>query len=248
MVDGLTLDLGRLLKEAAPERRSIFGMLRWEKKMYRDKFMSNLLFDGGHTMVIEGPDGGEQTLYRNTNRTMYLEVRQLRVFDNQCPVSADACVVELGGGTPGSPAKASMRVRGRASLEGGSVSVLGALGTTAHTLDIEFIALDDDVYKREQQEARRCGTDVPYAHANLGFARQQQSAAGSHDWFVVCELAPDTLRAVASALSSGALQAMTIGLTLPEIYSDDWTHPPAQTSWFLGPNYRGNKTDRPQTA
>ncbi|MEO7128657.1 MAG: hypothetical protein ABI040_07305 [Rhodoferax sp.] len=157
-------------------------------------------------------------------------------------------MVEFGGGTLDSPSLASLSVGGRATLENGSVSVIGAPGTTAHTLDIEFVALDDDAYKRHQQEELRRGAAEPYPHATLGFVHQQQSAAGSDDWFVVCELAPDTLHAICNALSSGALQAMTIGLAFPEIYSDKWTHPPGQTSWFLGLNHHGSKTDQPQKA
>ena len=214
--------------------------------MNQEKPMVNVLFHGGYTLVIAGPDGREQTFYRNTNRTMYLEVRQLRLSDNRHPMGGVAGPLDLGDVTAGSPTQAALSVRGRASLGGGSVSVMGDAGNTAHILDIDFTAVDENIYKRQQQDASRRGMKEPYVHVTLGFAHQRQSAAGSADWFVVCELAPDALRAISGALSSGRLHAMTVGLALPEVYSDDWTHPPAQTSWFLQPNDRSTKTDRPQ--
>ena len=216
--------------------------------MNQEEPVVNVLFEGGYTLVIEGPDGGEQTFYRNTNRTLYLEVRQLRVSDNQCPVCGDAWLVELGNGTRGPPPQTSLCVRGRATLGGGSVSVMGAPGNTAHILGIDFIAFDEDVYKRQQEEARKCGTKESYTHAALGFVHHQQSAAGSDDWFVECELAPDTLRAISSAVSSGRLHGLTVGLALPDVYSDDWERAPGQTSWFLRPNDRDNRLDRPERA
>ena len=207
--------------------------------------MVNALFEGGYTPVIERPDGGEQTLYRNTNRTMYLQVSRLRVCDNQSPVDGDADPLDLDSAMPGSLLQTSLCVRGRALLGGGSVSVMGAPGNTAHIMDIDFIALDEDVYKRQQQDGRQRGMKEPYTHATLGYLHRKQSAIGSADWFVVCEIPPDALHALSSALLSGGQHTMTVGLALPEIYSDDWERAPDQTRWFLRPNHQGNKTDRP---
>ncbi|MEO6973636.1 MAG: hypothetical protein ABI135_09495 [Rhodoferax sp.] len=216
-----------------------------EEKMSQEKPVANGRFDGGCALVVEGPDGEEQTYYRNTNRTMYLEVRRLRASDNQRPVCGDACLFDLGNGAPGSPPQGWLCVQGRATLGGGSVSVIGAPRNEAHILNIEFAALDEDVYKRRQQEARGRDAGGPDALVTLGFVHHQQSAAGGADWFVVCELPPDALHALSSALLSGALHTITVGLALPEIYSDDWERPPAQMSWFLRPNHHDNKIARP---
>ena len=213
--------------------------------MNQEKPVVNVLFEGGYTLVIEGPDGGEQILYRNTNRTMYLQVSRLRVSDSQSPVDGDADPLDLDSAMLGALLQTSLCVRGRALLGGGSVSVMGNSGNTAHILDIDFIALDEDVYKRQQQEGRRSSMKEPYTHATLGFLHCKQSAIGSADWFVVCELPPDALRALSGALLSGVQHTMTVGLALPEIYSDDWERAPAQTSWFVRPNHQGSKIDRP---
>ncbi len=216
--------------------------------MNQEKPMANGMFEGNHTLVIEGPDGGQQTFYRNTSRTMYLEVSRLRVCDNPSPAGGPADPLDLDSGMPGSPPRTALCVRGRATLGGGSVCLIGAPGNTAHILDIDFIASDEDVYKRQQQEARKRGMKEPYTRATLGFVHHQQSTAGRADWFVVCELPPNALRALSSALLSGAPHTMTVGLALPEVYSDDWERAPGQTNWFLRPNHQNNKTERPPRA
>lgn len=213
--------------------------------MNQENSAVNVLFEGGDTLVIEDPDGGEQTFHRNTNRTMYLQVSRLRVADHQSPVDGDADPLHLDSAMPGAQLRTSLCVRGRALLGGGSVSVIGAPGNLAHILDIDFIALDENVYKRQQQEGGRSSIKEPYTRATLGFLHRKQSAAGSADWFVVCELPPDTLRALCAALLSGVKHTMTVGLALSEIYSDDWERAPGQTSWLLRPNRQGSKIDRP---
>ena len=95
--------------------------------------------------------------------------------------------------------------------------------------------------------ARRHGTKARYTHVTLGYIHHQPEAAND-GWFIECELPTDTLRAIASAVSSGTLRAMTIGLALKEVYSDDWSRPSALTDWFLKPDVKGGANGTPQMA
>ncbi len=205
--------------------------------------MVNVLTGDGDTLVIEGPDGQSQTFHLGTNRTMSLHIRQLRVSRHP---SGQSVLLGLDDDELKSPPAVSFYVRGQATIEGGSIPVIGAPENTSNILDIGFSAFDGDIYQKRRAWARDSGMAARYAQVTLGFVRYQQSVSASDDWFVECELAADALRGLADAVHSGRLQAMTIGLALGRIYLDDWTRPQEQTNWFLRPNRRDNNGDDPQ--
>ena len=176
----------------------------------------------------------------NSSRTMYLYIEDFEV-SNEAPASRFAD--DIIGPSP----DASLYARGRATLGGGSISIIGAPGTRSRDLSIGFNAFDEDIRRQRQALARQYGTKARYTHVTLGYIDPQRQAA-SDGWFIECELATVTLHAIASAVSSGTLRAMTIGLALQGVYSDDWSRPTALTDWFLKPNSKGHANGTPQMA
>lgn len=213
--------------------------------MSQDGSKVKVLLDDGETLVIEDRNGKAKTFHLNTNRAMSLHIHQLQV--SQHPGN-QASLPGLGNDKREIVPIAPICVRGQARIEGGSISVIGVPANTSTTLDVGFSPLDEDIYKKQQTWAREWGTTARYTQATLGFVRHQPSISASEDWFVECELAADALRALAGAVHSGRLQAMTIGLIFDRIYSDDWTHPQEPTNWFLRPNRRDNNGDDPEMA
>jgi hypothetical protein len=204
------------------------------------------------SFVNEHFAGREQTYQLNTHRTMYLHVQELRVCHemglvcNGLACKGD-CVFSAGSARSGLLPAASLCVRGHATLEGGSISVMGAPGTQSREFSIGFNALDEEIRAQRQTLARKQGTTARYTHVTLGYI-PRQSDIGNDGWFVECELASDTLQAISSAVSSGTLRAMTLGLALRGVYSDDWSRPSALTDWFLRPSPKDNRIDAPQMA
>ena len=190
--------------------------------------------------TAEPPGRGGKAYALNPSRTMYLYIENLQVFN-------EANVPYFGDSEIGSPSAMSLYVRGKATLGGGSISVMGAPDTKSREFSIGFNAFDEDIRAQRQALALRQGTTARYTRVTIGYIHRQ-SDVGNDGWFVECELASDTLRAVSSAVSSGTLRAMTIGLALQQVYSDDWTRPSALTDWFLRPNPKDNGIGAPQMA
>ena len=213
--------------------------------MNLEKAIVNVLADDGDTLVIEDRDGNAKTFHLNTNRTMSLYIHQLQVSKHP---GHQASLPGLGDDKLESPSMASLYVRGKATIEGGSMSVIGTPGNTSTILGIGFSPFDGDIYEKRQARASESGATALYAQVTLGFVRHQQSASANDDWFIECELAADTLRGLAEAVRSGRLQAMTMGLALGRIYSDDWTDPQEPANWFLRPNRRDHNGDDPEMA
>ena len=214
--------------------------------------ISKIRPNGPGSLIIENPAGKEQTYQLNTHRTMYLHIQGLQVCHEiglVCNGLAckEGCVFSAGNAKFGLPPEPSFYVHGHATLEGGSISVIGAPVTKSREFSIGFNAFDEEIRAQRQTLARKRGTTARYTHVTLGYIHRQ-SDIGNDGWFVECELASDTLQAISSAVSSGTLRAMTIGLALPEAYSDDWSRPSALTDWFLRPNPKDNRIDAPQMA
>ena len=208
---------------------------------------------GPGALVIESPAGKVQTYQLNTHRTMYLYVQELQVSHemglvcNGLVCKDEGCVFSTGYGKPGSAPDPSLYVRGKATLGGGSISVMGAPGTKSREFSIGFNAFDEEIRAHRQAWAREQGRAARYTSVTIGYIHRQSEVV-NNDWFVECELATDTLRAISSAVSSGTLRAMTLGLALRAVYSDDWSRPSALTDWFLRPNPKDNGIGAPQMA
>jgi hypothetical protein len=182
----------------------------------------------------------ETAYVRNASRIMYLYIEKFEV-------ASEAPVSRFGDDIIGASPAESLCARGHATLGGGSISIIGAPSTRSRDLSIGFNAFDEEISQQRLALARRYGTKARYTHVTLGYIHHQVQA-GNDGWFIECELAIDTLRAIVSAVSSGTLRAMTIGLALQEVYSDDWSRPTALTDWFLKAASKGHSKGAPQMA
>ena len=196
--------------------------------------------EGADKRTAEPPKRDGKAYVLNTSRIMYLYIESLQV-------SKDAHVPYFGDSEIVSPPAMSLYVRGKATLGGGSISVIGATGTQSREFSIGFNAFDEDIRAQRQALALRQGTTARFTRVTIGYVHRQLHAVNDH-WFVECELATDMRQAIASAVSSGTLRAITLGLALRGIYSDDWTRPSALTDWFLRPNPKDKGTEAPQMA
>ena len=193
-------------------------------------------------LVIETREGAEETYLLCPNRTMYLRVSQLRP-------SNDMDLPHFGDDNLGLALETSLFVRGTATLEDSSISVMGDPGNKARTLAIDFYALDDEVWRKHKELARILGKAPHYTHAKVGLARHHPDVGAEDAWFVQCQVPPSMLRALAKAVSCGAIGSISVRLVLRGIYSRGAdVLQTVSSGWFLRPNWRDNTVEMPETA
>ena len=194
------------------------------------------------TLVMETHEGREQIYYLNQSLTMYLHVHQLQV-------SREVNLFRFGDDGFGPAPETSLYVRGTASLEGRSISVIGDPGSKVGTLAVDFHALDEDTRHKRKELAQKRGKAPRYTCARVGVIRRSRGIGIDDDWFVQCQVRPATLRAISSAVSSGTMGAMSVGLALQGIYSSgNCASQSAKTDWFLRPSRRDNTVEAPEMA
>lgn len=130
-------------------------------------------------LVIETREGAEETYRLCPNRTMYLHVSQLHLSNDVNPF-------HFGDDDPGLALETSLFVRGTATLEDSSISVMGDPGNKARTLAIDFYALDDDVWRKHKEFARILGKAPHYtvempetAYSNITLLNFEQTQTDS---------------------------------------------------------------------
>ena len=210
--------------------------------MNQGRAVARVHAESDNKLVIETHEGLQQTYLLNPNRTMYLHVRHLQVFN-------EARRFRFGDKELGLAPATSLYVRGRAALEGGSISVIGDPDNKVHMLGIGFHALDEDVRYKREELAQKQGKAPRYACATVGFVHHNLGIGNDDDWFVQCEVSPDTLDAIAHAVSCGTMGAMTVGLALQGIYTGrDCAKLSEKNDWFLRPNRRDDAVEAPEMA
>lgn len=210
--------------------------------MNQEKTVARVHAEVENKLVIETHEGLQQTYLLNPNRTMYLHVRHLQVFN-------EARRFRFGDKELGLAPATSLYVRGRAALEGGSISVVGDPDNKVHMLGIGFHALDEDIRYRREELVQRQGSAPHYTCARVGFVHHKLGLGNDDDWFVQCEVPPDTLNAISHAVSCGTMGEMTVGLALQGIYAaGDGTPQSAKNDWFLRPSRRDNTVEAPEMA
>ena len=176
------------------------------------------------------------------NRTMYLHVSQLHLSNDVNPLRSGDDNLDLALETP-------LFVRGTATLEDSSISVMGDPGNKARTLAIDFYALDDDVWRKHKELAQILGKAPHYTHAKVGLARPSPAVGADDAWFVQCQVPPAMLRALASAVSCGAIGSISVRLVLRGIYSRGaGVLQSVSSGWFLRPNWPDITQEMPETA
>ncbi|GIZ53912.1 hypothetical protein [Noviherbaspirillum aridicola] len=193
-------------------------------------------------LVIETPEGKEETYYLNPVRTMRLDVEKLQVHRGGSQIHL------LNEDLP-APPNLSLYVLGTASLEGRSISIIGEPDNKTRRLTIAFRTLDIEGRERREDWSRKYDKPVRFTGATVGFLRSDWETGNDNEWFVECEVSPDMLDEIASAVSSKSLRRMSVGLTLSGIYADEnWAPPSARTDWFLRPNREDNTVENPEMA
>ena len=193
-------------------------------------------------LAIETREGAEEIYRLCPNRTMYLRFGEPHLSSdvNQLHFSEENLVLAR---------EMSLFVRGTATLEDSSISVIGDPDNKTRTLAIDFYALDDEVWRKHKELAQMLGKAPRYTHAKVGLARHHPGVSVDDAWFVQCQVPPAMLRALARAVSCGSIGSISVRLVLRGIYSRTAAVlQPVSSGWFLRPNWRDNTVDRPETA
>ena len=202
----------------------------------------NVTAEAEGELVIETREGAEEIYRLCPNRIMYLHVAQLHL-------SSDVKSFRVGNENLGLPGETSLSVRGTATLEDSSISVMGDVGSKVRTLAIDFYALGDEEWRKHKELAQMLGKAPHYTYAKVGLARHHPGDGGEDAWFVQCQVPPAMLRALTSAVSGGAIGSISVRLALRGIYSRGAAVLQSFSSgWFLRPNWRDNTVEMPESA
>lgn len=213
-----------------------------------EKVVVNVKSEGEGRLVIESPDGKEETYYLEPIRTMWLEIEMLQLTQqgSSYGFSTDE---------PWQPLKVSPHLRGRAVLEDRSISVIGEPNNKSRTLAIGFkelnaeslIELQDQAKLNDQ--AQKEDEDRKFRGVTLGFSRSDWEIGGEDEWWVECYVSPETMQEMVSAVSSNSMRGLSVGLRLCDLYTNDkWSPPSMKVSWFLRPSRRDNSINLPAPA
>ncbi len=195
----------------------------------------NIVSEEHRELVVREAEGEEKTYYLNPIRSMRLIAEELQVF---CGTSS------LTLGMPERLPPPQFSVHGEAWLEGGYISVIGEPSNRSRNLRIAFKAYDEADVARREEKAGKFPNLV-----TVGFSRRDWEIGNDDCWFIECYVAPQTLDAIISAVSTGTLRRLTLGLTLEGIYTDDdWAPPSVGANWFLRPSRSGNSRLSPEMA
>lgn len=211
--------------------------------MREEKVVVNVTSESKGELVIELPDGQENTYYRNPNRFMRLFLRQLQVVKTLRDSDFDQM---------GRAQKLTLSVVGTAELEDPSISVIGDPDSKTRTLHISFnapSATDAEYLKEIESENQQEGEGLRYSSAEVGFNRSNWEVGDKDEWFVSCQVSAGVLNDITSAIFDGSLRGLTLVLNLRDIYSDDkWAPPSVRTKWFLRPDKADNSINYPTNA
>jgi hypothetical protein len=212
--------------------------------MGAEKIAVKVTSEEGRELVIESPDGKEETYYRNPIRTMYLDVVEVQVCSAFRQYS-----FEHEEGKPQPLPELALAVRGTATLEGCSISVIGDPGSESRKVAISFRTPNEttpeelDETEPAQEKLTRCHSVI------LGFNRRDWEIGNEDTWFVDCEVSQATLDTLVNAVSVRRMRNIKVGLHLHDIYSDDdWAPPSGRADWFIRPSKRDNTIEFPELA
>lgn len=189
--------------------------------------------DGGKLVVRT--NGEEKTYYANPIRTMRLRAEELQVF---CGSRSYGLSIAERLPTP------EVYAVGKAHLDSGAISVIGEPLNISRSFRLNFRAYD---LATLEQQFKETGKHV-YS-ATVGFVRRDWEIGNEDSWFIEVGVSKQTMDTLVSALSTGAMRELTLGLNLVGIYSDDnWAPPSARSNWFLRPSQPDNTVKFPELA
>jgi len=193
-------------------------------------------------LVIETRDGAEEAYCLCPNRSMCLHAAHLHL-------SSDVNPFQFGDDNLGLTSETPLFVRGTATLDEGSIAVIGDPGHEARTLAIDFRALDDEEWRNDKELAQILGKAPHHTNAKVGLARRRSDVGADDAWFVECQVPATMLHALVRAVSCGVIGSISLSLVLRGIYSRGaGASQSVSTDWFLRPNLRDNIQEMPETA
>jgi len=201
----------------------------------QDKNIVNVVSEDERDLVLQTTEGKRETYRLNPIRSMRLIVWELQVSYGSESHSFD---------TPERLPNPQFRVQGEAWLESGHISVIGDSSNKTRALNITLRAYDEaDVASREQ----RLGKLPPLVH--IGFIRRDWEIGNDDSWFAEIYVSEQMLESIVSAISTRALNQMSLSLDLENIYTDnDWAPPSLSADWFLRPSRSDNSLESPEMA
>lgn len=147
------------------------------------------------------------------------------------------------------PPELTTTVSGTAVLEAGRIGIVGAPESTTRVIRLAFMPVDEGEQEAREKWAQEHGKQPLGQLTTVGFTRRDWEIGNDDQWFIQCEVSADTMEAITSSVSSGALREARIGLQLRDIYTDDdWSPPSCSTDWFLRPGKGDNSIDSPEFA
>lgn len=182
------------------------------------------------------PDGLKRTYY--PGRQVWLDLQDLQVWRHLRESEAD-----------GAP-NLVMQAQGEARLEDYDLSIIGEPTNKTRSVRVSVEARDLGATLEEADNVLGISLSKPLGAAQLGFSRSDWEIGNSDEWWLSCYVTGDTLRGLADAVTTGALQSVKLGLRLKDLYTTE--HPMAPISGranlFLRPNRGDNTIEWPQCA
>lgn len=196
----------------------------------------DVVSDADGELVIRTPEGEERTYYANPIRTMRLVIGELQVH-----CSAHSYSLDDAARLPDT----EITVSGMARFEQVAlISVIGEPTNVSREFRISFRG-----YDQSEVEAHATESGEPQFMTSVGFTRRDWEIGNDDVWFIEAGVSKRTLDDIVSALSSGKLQGMSVGLSVANIYTDNsWAPPSMAADWFLRPSRSDNSIKMPEMA
>ena len=231
----MSLDRGIGVYISVTNRQTTENIYR-KRKMNYVNVAVNVKSDDDRKIVIETSEGLLQTYYRAPKRQMYVYGETLQVS-----MRADPVVIKSDDSV-GHSLQLTRQIEGIVTLKEQFVSVIGDSRSKSNKLNVVFQLVTPDG-RENNQELRKSPVGGPsYTRAWIKCCHTSQEYGAVPEWFAVCMVSPDTLDAIASAVASETLQALTLGMMFRDIYivDDDeefWMDDlrPVQ-EWYLRPD------------
>lgn len=215
--------------------------------MRHENVAVNVKSDDNGKLVIETSEGCVRTYYLAPKRTMYLHGEMLQV-------SMRLDSIRPGSDGLGSSLELVRQIEGTVTLKEQLVSVIGDSRSPSNKLRIVFQTVTSDGREKHEGSEQK-GSAVPsYTRAWIKCIRLNQGFGEGPAWFAVCMVSPATLDAIASAVTTQTLNALTVGMMFNNIYIDDdneehWMDDPRPVKeWYLRPAIEDNTIGFPEDA
>ncbi|MDT7514688.1 hypothetical protein [Rhodoferax mekongensis] len=139
------------------------------------------------------------------------------------------------------------RIKGVATLEDFSVSVIGSPETKSRSLSISLEAGEWLPKEADPSSLRYAGK---LGGAMLSFNRADWEAGTSDEWWISCYVAKEFIDSLVADIRGESIREMKVMLTLADLYgtSDSWAPLSLRDHLFIRPTQRDSRLNIPQVA